>query len=90
MLSAPTPITHELLRVVVSEAVGAADAALPDAEAPIAPDPPPVVSTPAKVIMVIAALGEICENVAVAVTLDRTDGANARQISAVPFCALAR
>lgn len=78
------------MRVVVREAVGAVNAPLPEADAPIAPDPPPVVSTPEKVIMVIAALGELWENVAVAVTFDRTDGANARQISAVPFCAFVR
>src|SRR5512136_1057360 len=57
----------------------------------MAPDPfVPEVSTPAKVMIVIDAEGDDCENVAVAVTFERTEGANARHISAVPPCAFVR
>ena len=86
----PTPNTHELLRVVVSEAVGAPAFALPDPVAPIAPEPlVPDGSAPVNVTTVIdpACADEI---VAVTDTLLRRDAANARQISAVPTCAFVR
>ena len=58
---------------------------------PMAPDPfVPEVSTPANVMIVMEADGEEAENVAVAVTLERTEAANARQISAVPPCVFVR
>ena len=79
------------MRVVVSEAVGAAFEEELLATFPIAPDPlVPEVSTPANVRMVMEAEGDACENVAVAVALERVDGAKARQISAVPPCAFVR
>ena len=80
-----------MLRVVTSDAEGAAFGEFVLAMLPIAPDPlVPEVSTPAKLTMVIAAAGEDCEKVATAVTFVSTDGANALQISAVPPCALVR
>ena len=88
--SAPTPNTQELFLVVTRLAVGAADSAFPLAVLPIAPEPfVPDGSTPAKLITVIdeATFWEI---VAVTVTLVRGDVANARQISAVPFCTFVR
>ena len=88
--SLPTPSTMELLRVVVSEAVGAPEAALALAVAPIAPDPfVPEVSTPAKLMTSIDET-TFCERVAVTKTLLSGFGANARQISAVPSCVFVR
>ena len=49
----------------------------------------PDVFTPLNVMTVIDAL-TLCDSVAVAVTPLNVDGANARQISAVPRCTLAR
>ena len=88
--SFPTPITQELFRVVVREALGAPGFAFPVPVAPIAPEPPvPDVSTPVKVMTVMEA-ETLCDNVAVTATLVRVAGAKARQISAVPLCALVR
>jgi hypothetical protein len=69
--------------VVVSEPLGAPEGALAETFAPIAPAPLEVVSTPAKLMMVIDE-STVCESVAVTVTLDSTAGAKALQISAVP------
>src|SRR5467141_2045439 len=89
-LSFPTPNTQELFRVVTRVAVGAPEEALALPIAPIAPDPfVPVVSMPAKLNTVIEDC-TLCDRVAVTVTLVRTDGANARQISAEPACVLVR
>lgn len=86
--SFPTPNTHELFRVVTSEAVGAPDAALLPLVAPIAPEPfVPEVSTPAKLITVMEDT-TLCDNVADTITLLNEEGANVRQISEVPLCAL--
>jgi len=83
-VSLPTPNTHELLRVVVNWAVGAAEIALLAAVAPIAPDPfVPEVSTLAKLTTVSDA-GSDADSVAVTVTLVNGAEAKARQISAVP------
>src|SRR3954470_4936780 len=88
--SLPTPKTHELFRVVVSVAVGAPEAALADLIAPIAPEPfVPDVSTLENVITVRDEI-TVCDSVAVAVTLVRTFGEKARQISLDPACALVR
>src|SRR5919197_1755199 len=88
--SLPTPKTQELLRVVVSDAVGAPAVAFPLPVAPIAPEPPaPEVSTPVKVTTVIAA-ATLCERVAETEALVRVVVANARQISAVPNCVFVR
>ncbi len=65
----PTPNTHELFRVVVSVAFGAPEIALPDAMAPIAPDPfVPDVST-FKKVTTVSEDAAACERVAVTVTL---------------------
>ena len=86
--SLPTPITKELFLVVTREAVGASLLELAVPFAPMAPDPNvPVVSTPVKLITVIEE-AVLRDKVAVTVTLVRRDGANARQISAVPSCVL--
>jgi len=88
--SLPTPNTHEPLRVVISDALGAPEAALALAVAPIAPEPPvPVASAPVKVTTVIEDVTP-CDNVAVTLTLVSVEGAKARQISAVPNWALVR
>src|SRR3954469_6959165 len=88
--STPTPTTKELARVVVSVAVGAPDAALALPIVPIAPEPlVPVVSTPVNDITVIE-LETFCEMAAATVTPVSVVGAKARQISAVPRCALVR
>src|SRR4051794_7959649 len=69
---------------------GAPDAALFAALDPIAPDPlVPVVSAPLKATTVIDA-ATLWDNVAVTVTPESIEGANARQISAVPSCRFAR
>src|SRR5581483_1550201 len=82
--SFPTPITIELLRVVVNDAVGAPGFALPVPVAPIAPDPlVPDVSTPAKLITSIDE-ATLWERVAVAVAFEIGFAAKALQISAVP------
>src|SRR6267154_1350866 len=88
--SLPTPNTQALLRVVTSVAVGAPGRALPDAIAPIAPDPlVPDVSTFEKLATVIDdTVG--CESVAVTVTLLSAAGARVRQISLVPDCTFVR
>ena len=86
----PTPNTSELFRVVTSDALGAPEAALRLPTAPIAPEPfVPEVSTPVKLTTVIDAATER-DNVAVTVAFVSVAGANARQISDVPACALAR
>jgi hypothetical protein len=80
----PTPTITDPARVVVSVAVGAPEAALFDAVAPIAPDPfVPVVSTPLKAITVNE--DETArDSVAVTIMFVSAFGANARQISEVP------
>ena len=89
--SVPTPRTQELLRVVVSEAVGAPELALVPPVAPMAPEPPePEVSTPLKVTTVMVAAVEVCDRLARTVTFDSVLAENARQISAVPCCVLVR
>lgn len=71
-------------------AVGPPEPALPEAWAPIAPEPfVPEASVPVKVIAVIEAATR-CDKFALTLTCESTVGANARQISAVPICALAR
>jgi hypothetical protein len=88
--SVPTPNTHELFRVVTSDAVGAPVAALPPPVAPIAPDPfVPDASAPVKVTTVIDAT-TFCDRFAATVALLKAVVANARQISASPGCALVR
>jgi hypothetical protein len=88
--SVPTPNTHELFRVVTSDAVGAPEAALPPPVAPIAPDPfVPVVSVPLKATTVIDDT-TFCDKFAVTVALLSAVVANARHISAPPGCALVR
>jgi hypothetical protein len=88
--SLPTPKTHELLRVVTRLAVGAPEGALFDTAAPIAPDPfVPEGSTPAKAITVIEET-TAWDRAAVIDALVRPVFANARQISDVPLCPLAR
>ena len=88
--SVPTANTHEPLRVVTSDTVGAPEAALAPPVAPTAPEPfVPVVLTPVKLSTVIELALERAR-VAVTVTLLRTAGAKARQISASPATPLAR
>jgi hypothetical protein len=88
--SLPTPNTQELLRVVTSVAAGAPGLAFPLAVAPIAPEPlVPEVSIPVKLTTVMEAAA-LCDKFAVTLTLERVPGAKARQISAVPSCALVR
>ena len=88
--SLPMPRTQESLRVVTREAVGAPLVALPEAVAPIAPEPfVPVVSTPLT-LMVVIELAAALDNVAVTTELVRGLAAKARQISAVPGCVLVR
>jgi hypothetical protein len=82
--SLPTPKTQELLRVVTSEALGAPEDALAEFVAPIAPEPfVPLPSAPRKLTTDIVA-ATLCHMLAVTVTLDSVDVANARQISDVP------
>src|SRR4051794_38158395 len=84
------PTTQELFLVVVSDAVGAPEAALAPPIAPIAPDPlDPEVSAPVKLTTVIDER-TLCAMVAVTVAFERSAGAKARQISAVPLWALIR
>lgn len=86
----PTPSTQELLWLVTKVALGEPEAELAEATAPIAPDPlVPDELTPVKVTTVIEE-ATVCERVALTVTLARGEGANARQISAVPNCAFVR
>ena len=88
--SLPTPMTIEFARVVTSDAAGAPELELPEAVAPMAPEPfVPAVLTPLKLTTVIEA-GMLCEMVAVTVASARAVVENARQISAVPFCAFVR
>src|SRR5271156_6089349 len=88
--SFPAPKTQELLRVVVSVAVGAPVFALAPFVAPIAPEPfVPVISTPVKLNTVIADT-TLCERVAVTLAFVNEDGATARHTSAVPLCAFVR
>ena len=69
---------------------GAPDEALSEFLAPIAPEPLlPDVSAPMKLITVMEEMTD-WERVAVTVTRLKTEGANARHISAVPSCWLAR
>ena len=76
--------------MVVSDALGAPGLALLLPVAPIAPEPPlPEVFTPAKVTTVMEA-ATLCDKLAFTETLLRVVGAKARQISAVPNCALVR
>src|SRR5206468_3294424 len=87
--SLPTPMTKELALVVVNDAVSA-PVPLPDAVAPMAPEPfVPVASTPLKVTTVIDAAA-LRVRVAVAVTFVNAAGANARQISEPPRGVLVR
>ncbi len=82
--SVPTPKTQELLRVVTKLAEGAPEDALALPVEPIAPEPEvPDVSTPVKVTTVIEA-DMLRERVALTDALVSAEGANARQISAVP------
>jgi hypothetical protein len=86
--SFPTPTITEPPRVVTNEAVGAPGLAFPLPVAPIAPDPfVPEASTPAKLITVIEESTD-CDSVAVTVTPVKGVAEKARQISAVPSCAL--
>src|ERR1035437_9377945 len=88
--SFPTPNTHEPFRVVTREADGAPEAALAPAVFPIAPEPlVPDGSAPVNVTTVMDA-ATLWDKLAVTVALERTDGANARQISAVPSCEFVR
>src|SRR5256712_3153929 len=88
--SLPTPKTQALARVVTSVAVGAPATALPDAIAPIAPDPlVPDVSTFEKLATVIEDT-TACDSVAVTAALLSAVGAKARQISLVPDCTFVR
>ena len=88
--SLPTPRTQELFRVLISETVGAPLLALAEAVAPTAPEPfVPVVSTPLKLSTVMELAAEL-ERVAVTTAFAKGLVANARQISAVPCCALVR
>ena len=88
--SVPTPNTHELLRVVTSDAVGAPAAELPPPVAPIAPDPlVPVMSTPVKATTVMDDT-TFCDRLAVTVAFVSAVVAKARQISAPPGCVLVR
>src|SRR3982751_5948704 len=83
-------MTNELARVVVRLAVGAPEAALAPATAPIAPDPlTPDGSAPTKLTTVIVAAAD-CDRVAVMVAPLIGFAAKERQISDVPFCPLAR
>src|SRR5579884_1586231 len=62
--SFPTPRTRELLRVVVNDAVGAPEPALPVPSAPMAPEPfVPDVSTPAKLMTSMEAV-TLCDRFA--------------------------
>src|SRR5439155_15243478 len=82
--SLPTPQIHEPARVVMSVAVGAPLAALPPMVAPLK-----LRSAPIKAATVIEPTYDpLC--VPLTVTLDRTLGAAACQISAVPRWALVR
>jgi hypothetical protein len=86
----PTAITHELLRVVVSFAVGAPDAPLALTLAPMAPDPfVPVVSTPLNVTTPMDE-STLCARLAVTETFVSAAVVNARQISEVPPLAFVR
>jgi DNA-binding transcriptional regulator YdaS (Cro superfamily) len=88
--SAPTANTHELSRVVITEPLGAPEAALKVAVAPIAPEPLlPLESAPVKLTTVMEAAA-VCASRAVIATLVNAAGANARQISASPGTLLAR
>ena len=70
--------------MVTSVAAGVPDTPLPLPIAPIAPEPlVPDVLMPLKLITVIED-DTLCESEAVTVTLFNAEGANARQISAVP------
>src|SRR5262245_44145243 len=83
--STPTPNTQDPLRVVTSDAEGAPDAALAALDAPTGV----AASTPVNVITVMEAAtpwDRFARTVAFASALV----AKARQISAVPSCALAR
>src|SRR5262245_31562786 len=83
-------MTHELLRVVVTDAVGAPLGELNWLVAPIAPDPlVPEVSAPVNVKMVSDETAG-CESVAVTETLVNGVVANARQTSLLPSCTLVR
>src|SRR5438093_12805748 len=86
--SVPTANTHELFFVVTSDAVGAPEPAFADATAPIAPEPfVPSALTPVTLTTVIDD-ATLWDNVAVTVAPASGLDANARQISAVPSCAL--
>jgi hypothetical protein len=76
--------------VVVTVAVGAPEGALAAWVAPIAPEPfVPDVSMPSNATTVSDET-TLCDRVAFTVALVKGDVANARQISAVPLCALLR
>src|SRR5208337_1936905 len=88
--SSPTPKTQELFLVVARLPVGAPEAALALALAPMAPAPlAPVASAPIKLTTVIEAT-TLWEKVAVTATLESWAGANARHTSAVPIWAFVR
>lgn len=88
--SVPTANIQELSRVVITEPVGAPDAALKVAVAPIAPAPlVPPGSAPLKAMTVMEAAA-LCAKFAVTVALVNTAGAKARQISASPGTPFAR
>jgi hypothetical protein len=81
----PTPNSQELVPDATSEAVGAPEAALLPAVAPIAEEPSPLlVLTPAKLMTVIDET-TFCDSVALTETLARGAAANARHISDVPL-----
>jgi hypothetical protein len=89
-LSLPTPTTIEPPRVVTRLTLGALETALATAVAPIPPDPfMPEGSAPMKLITVMAE-STLFESAAVTDTPLSGEGANARQISEVPYCAFSR
>jgi hypothetical protein len=82
--SLPTPNTHELLRVVTSDACGAPELLDPELFAPIAPEPLlPEGSTPLKLTTVMED-ATLTGKEAVTLTEESGDRANALHISAVP------
>src|SRR3954447_11390628 len=88
--SLPMPNTHELSRVVVSDAVGAPGRALADAVAPIAADPfAPEASAPLNATTVTDPAAA-ADSVAVTDVPDTAAGAKARHTSAVPSCTFVR
>ena len=76
--------------MVISVAAGAPDPAFALPVAPMAPEPlVPELSAPVKVRIVIDA-ATLWDKLALTVTRERVDGANARHISAVPNCTFVR